>query len=358
MKLTILCINGSDSSGRAGIQSDIRTATELGVGAQTAVTSVTVQNAYGIKQIHDLPAELVVGQVRSAYEEQAPAAVKIGMVNDAETIGLLKRELVACRSIVCSPSILAGGGGCLMSNESLHAFVHDLLPLTRLLILKCTDAEIMLGKRIVSDEDMMMACNHFHSLGAQWVMMRGGTFVRGMVNAMVSGEGERRFFSSGNVEGWRQHGVGGALSTAITARLAMGDDVPTAIHNAHTYLHAKVVYGVEDRSAQRPTELYNRFLSLISEYHGQAHDVLFYASRLSIGTRYLAQITNHAVGKSPKQVIDEYLLSQMEQLLLTSSMSIQQIADRVGFASQVTATRFFHAKKGLSPTSFRKGTRH
>lgn len=353
---TLLCINGSDSSGHSGIQSDIRAAGDLGVTVYTAVTSVTVQNSSGIKQIHELPPEVVVGQVRSVYEEQRPQAVKVGMVNDPETIRGIRQEIMGCRSVVCSPGILASSGGCLMSNEALHALIHELLPITHLVMMKCTDAEILLGRRITSDEDMQRAAAILHEMGAEWVMLRGGSFIAGRVNALLSGGGERSFFSSVNIEGWSRHGVGGALSTAVAARLALGDDVPMAIQKAHTYIHGRMVHAVENKGGQRSAELYNRFLSLLAAHYSQAHDVAFYASELAIGTRYLSQITAGTVGKSPKQIIDDYLLQQCKNLLQNTSMSIQEISDHLGFSSPIFFARFVKQREGVSPREWRKET--
>lgn len=336
------------------MQADIRTASDLGASALTAITSVTVQNATGITHLHELPADLILGQVRSIYEDVRPQAVKVGMVSSAAAIRSLADEIVGCRSVVCSPGILASRGDCLMSDEALHAFVHHLLPVTRVLMLKCTDAEKLLGQRITSDGDMLLAASRLHDLGAEWIMLRGGSFVAGRVNALLSGGGEHRFFSSLNVYGWQQHGVSSGLSTAVSVRLAMGDDVPTAIQRAHTYVHNKLVYAVENKAALRPAEIYNDFLSLLADNYSQAHDVTFYASSLAIGTRYLSQVTNSVVGRAPKQIIDEYILANVEQQLLTTNLNIQQIADAMGFSSQAAFAKFFRAKKGVSPQAFRR----
>lgn len=353
MKQTILCINGSDSSGLSGIQADIRCAADMNLTANTTITSVTVQNLYGIQQVHHLPTDVILGQVRAALEVKLPQAVKLGMVGNADAISGLRSEILACPNIVCSPGILASSGGCLMSNEALYALTHDIVPLARLLILKCTDAEILLGRRIMSDEDMRSASRLLRAMGAEWVMLRGGSFSEGSVSAMLSSEESEHYFTSANVQGWKQHGVVSAFSTAITCRLALGDDVPTAVQNAHTYIHNKVVYALEGRDAGRMQELYNQFLSLLAEHHTTTHDVSSYASRLAIGTRYLSQITAQMVGKSPKQVIDEYLVRQAELLLTNSALTIQQISQTLGFTSQITFSRFFSQKRGMSPSAFK-----
>lgn len=355
---TILCINGSDSMGHAGIQADIRTTRDLGAQCVTAVTSVTVQNQSGISQILDLPTDLVDGQVRAIYDDLRPHAVKIGMINDAETIRRVRDEIVGCRQVVCSLSILASHGGCLMSNEALHAYRQHLIPICSLLMLKCTDAEILLGRSINTDDDMASAARELIQLGAQWVLLRGGTYIQGRINALLMSETYQQRFSSVNIEGWQRHGVGGALSTAIATRLALGDDAVTAVRNAHDYLHSQVVYAAgESPNSLRPNDLYNQFVSLVAENYRTAHDVAFYAERMAITPRYLAQITGKISGRSPKQIIDAHLVNEAEQILSNSTRTIQEIADQLGFTSQITFTKFFKAKKGVTPSDIRSHRR-
>lgn len=353
---TILCINGSDSTGYSGIQADIRTIKDLGGYALTAVTSVTVQNNTNIRDIHELPSELVAGQIRAIYEDEHPKAVKVGMINDADTIRIVRDEVVGCKHIVCSPEVLSSHGGCLMSNEAIKAFCSYLLPISTLMILKCTDAEIILGRRITTDEDMCIAAKELQNMGAEWVLLRGGTYMEGRINALLFNKNYHRFFSSVNIEGWQKHGVGGTLSTAIAFRLASGDEIPDAVSHAHDYLHSQVVYAnttIQNSKALQPQYLYNAFLSLVADNYRSAHDVAFYAERLSISTRYLSQITGTVGGLSPKQIIDNYLLQEIEKLLSTTTLTIQEIANSLGFSSQITFAKFYKTKKGISPTAFR-----
>lgn len=357
---TILCINGSDSTGHAGIQADIQTIKDLGGYAMTAVTSVTVQNTTGIKSIHELPAELVVGQIRAIYEDERPKAVKIGMINHPETIRIVRNEIVGSKLIVSSPEVLSSHGGCLMSNEAILAFCSYLLPISTLLMLKCTDAEIVLGRRITTDEDMIDAAKELQEMGAEWVLLRGGTYIEGRINALLIGKDYRSFFSSVNIEGWQKHGVGGTLSTAIATRMALGDEIPAAVTHAHDYLHSQVVYAdasAQNAKALQPQNLYNTFLSYVADNYRVAHDVAFYAGKMSITTRYLSQITGNISGRTPKQIIDSYLLHECEQLLSTTTLTIQEIANTLGFSSQITFAKFYKSKKGFSPTSFRNNLR-
>ena len=355
---TVLCINGSDSMGHSGIQADVRTIKDFGGYAVTVVTSVTVQNSLGISCVHDLPSELVLGQVRAVYDESHPLAVKVGMVDNPDTIRGIRSEIVGCPFVICSPVILSSYGGLLMSADSIRAFCHHLLPICTLLVVKCADAELILGRHICTDADMKEAALSLHEMGAQWVLLRGGTYTEGRITALLSGAdgAEPHFFSSVNIEGWQRHGVGGTLSTAIAARLSLGDDVPTAVGNAHNYMHCQVVYASARPRSLQPHNLYNRFMSLLADNYSSAHDVAYYASALSISTRYFSQITGAVCGRSPKRVIDDYLLRESIQLLTTTSLTIQQIAYQLGFSSQIAFAKFFKARKRCSPSSFRKGT--
>lgn len=357
---TILCINGSDSMGHSGIQADIRTIRDLGANVVTAVTSVTVQNSMGITDIYQLPSELIVGQVRAVYEECRPDAVKVGMLTDSDTIRLVRNEIVGCRNIVCSPVILSSNGTLLMDNSSIRAYRSELLPICRLLIIKCTDAEIMLGHRISSDSDMIRASDELHRLGAQWVLLRGGKFNQGRINAYFSTPCSAtdkavspQFFSSVNIDGWQRHGVGGTLSTAIAAHLAIGDEVAQAVTKAHNYMHCQMVYSAPKKLSIQPNMLYDKFMTLLADNYVSHHDVLFYAESLSISMRYLSKITNVVTGRTPKNIIDDYLLRESEQLLGTTSLNVQQISNHLGFSSQIAFAKFFKAKKGFSPSSYR-----
>lgn len=246
-----------------------------------------------------------------------------------------------------------------MNNETIQSYCRYLLPICQVLLLKCIDAEIILGKRICTDQDMVTAVRRLHAMGAQHILLRGGTYSQGRINALLysaakQGEAERMtFFSSMNIEGWQRHGVGGTLSTAIAARLALEDDLDTAVANAHHYLHCQVVYAAAKTTSVQPNVLYDRFMSLLSGHYAQQHSVGFYAESLSISTRYLSQVTNRVCGRSPKHIIDEFVVRESERLLQTTSLSIQQIAYQLGFTTQIAFAKFFRQKKGCAPSAIR-----
>lgn len=356
--IPILTINGSDSSGLSGIQSDIKTIKDLGGYGMSAITSVTIQNKNGISLISEMTTDLVVGQIRAVYEDAHPKAVKVGMINNAETIRRIRDEIIGCKNIIASPVVLASNGTRLMDDEAILALKNHILPNTKVLIAKCQDVEIVLNIKINTDDDMLMAAKILQNDGVEWIMLRGSKHIDGRVTALLYGPDtethREHFFSSHNIAGWQKHGISGALSAAIATRLAMGDDVVTAIENAHNYLHSQIVYAADDDGIKyRPKELYNTFLSLIAEHYRVEHEVRFYADMMAITSRYLSQITKLVAGKSPKQIIDEYIMQESKKLLLNTSMPIQEVSYTLGFSSPILFSRFFHQREGVKPRDFR-----
>lgn len=354
--IPILSINGSDSTGRSGIQADIITIKNLGGYAVSAVTSLTIQNSEGIEYVEEMAPELVVGQVRSVYREFRPKAVKIGWLNNAETIRQVRDEIVGCRNIVCSPVIMSSKGERLMGSASVRAFMRYLIPCAKLLVIKIIDAEIMLNMKIATNDDMVQAAKRFCDEGAEWVLLRGGLHAEGRVSALLYAENCVQFFSSYNVEGWQRHGVGGSYSTALATRLAMEDKMEVAIKKAHEYLHTQIVYSVDTKGyGIRPQEIYNKFQSLIIHNYREHHDVSFYADKLAVTTRYLSQITKVVVEKTPKQMVDEYLLFQVINHLKNTTLSVQEISNNLGFSSPILLARFVRKYEGKTPREIRNG---
>lgn len=349
----ILSVSGSDSTGQSGIQADIKTIAALGGYAVTAVSCVTVQDNCGVKQMFDLPADIVVEQAKSIISDVHPKAIKIGLVRDSDAVKRLRNEVIGCSKLVVAPGIYASDGTMIVDESAIVAIACYLIPQATLLMLRCRDAEKVLGISISTDDDMQEAAKRLHEMGAEWVLLRGGQYTQGRLKALLYGN-TQYFFSSYNTEGWQRHGVGGALSAAITTRMGMGDDVPTAIRNAHDFIHSQVVYAKNDGDVnQRPVDLYNGFVSLVAEHYTFAHDVAFYADKLCITPRYLSQVTDKVVGKSPKQIIADYLMSEARTYLSTTRLTMQEIADKLGFSSQAMFCRFFKNQSGQSPSENR-----
>ena len=374
MRIPILSINGSDSTGQSGIGADIQTIAALGGYAVTAVTCVGD---------YTLPSDVVLKQVEKSISTLHPKAIKVGLVTDGETVRLLRDEVIATSRLVVAPGIFDSDGRQMVSDDVIEAIARYLIPEALLLMLRCKDAEKLLGISIKTDDDMLEAARLLHEMGAEWVLLRGGQHTKERLTALLShsplpapplgeclnhaeqggfggyralpqrGSGEGAFFTSYNIDGWQRHGVAAALSAAITTRLGMGDDVPTAVRNAHDFIHSQVVYAKPDETAHRAIDIYNRFVSLVAEHYRKAHDVAFYADRLCITTRYLSEVTNRVVGKSPKQIIADYIMSEAKTYLAGTRLTIQEIADRLGFSSQALFCKFFKSQEKTSPSEYR-----
>ena len=301
-----------------------------------------------------LAPDVVVAQVSSIINTLHPKAIKVGLVTDCETIRLLRDEVIATNRLVVAPGIYNADGLQMIGDDAIEAVARYLVPEALLLMLRCKDAEKMLGLSIQTDDDMVEAARRLREMGAEWVLLRGGRHTKGRLTALLYNSSTYQFFSSYNTEGWQRHGVAGALSAAITTRLGMGDDVPTAIRNAHDFIHSQVVYAKDtDERSRRSIDLYNTFVSLVAEHYREAHDVSFYADKLCITTRYLSQITDKAVSKSPKQIIADYLMSEAKSYLNTTRFTVQEIADKLGFSSQALFCKFFRNQEKTSPTEYR-----
>ena len=360
MRPPILSISGSDSTGLSGIQADIQTIAALGGYALTAITCIDPLQTSPSKGRSSLPSDVVIGQVSSIIQNFHPKAIKVGLVTDSETVRLLRNEVIATSRLVVAPGIYDSDGRQMVGDEAIDAVAKYLVPEALLLMLRCKDAEKMLDFPIRTDDDMVEAAKQLRKMGAEWVLLRGGQHTKGRLTALLYGQDEKmsngkcQFFNSYNTEGWQKHGVAGALSAAITTRIGMGDDVPTAIRNAHDFIHSQVVYAKDtDEKSRRSIDLYNTFVSLVAENYRKAHDVAFYADKLCITPRYLSQVTDRVVGKPPKQIIADYLMNEAKRYLETTRLNIQEIADKLGFSSGAFFCKFFKAQENTSPSEYR-----
>ena len=353
-EISILSINGSDSSACAGIQADARTITALGGYALTAITSVTVQDRHGISSVYDLPAHMVAGQVRAILSQQHPRAVKVGLLRHTDTLAAVAQELQYHTRVVMAPGLIASSGEALVEPDVVRMWETALFPYAALLQLRVSEAEKILGMRIRTDYDMERAARLLASTGARSVLLRGGRLSQDRLTAYLLAEDEGEFFSTANMEGWQKHGVSSALSSAIATRMAMGDSVREAVSAAHAYMHNRVVYAVEnDTHAMRPADIYNQYMSLIAAHHATIHRVGEYARLMAVSQRYLSMVTARVADRSPKQILDSCLTEKASALLLSSHLTVQEISQRLGFSSQATFCMFFSKQTGLSPTAYR-----
>ena len=245
---TALTIAGSDSCGGAGIQADIKTMSALGVYAASAITAITVQNTKGVYGILKMPPEIVKGQIEAVMDDIHPNAIKIGMVNDSETIhaiaDTLKKYHSEYQHLIIDPVMVSTSECRLMQENALSIFIKELLPLATLLTPNLPEAEILAGMKIHCKEDIMKAAEAICQLGCKHVLIKGGHSEGTEKIDYLFEDGKPVTSYRGiSVNTKNTHGTGCTLSSAITSYLAREMDMDTAITMAKTYLSGAILAG-------------------------------------------------------------------------------------------------------------------
>ena len=245
---TALTIAGSDSCGGAGIQADIKTMSALGVYAASAITAITVQNTKGVYGIQNVEPEIVKGQIEAVMEDIHPDAIKIGMVNDCDTIRAiaetLKKYQESFQYLIIDPVMVSTSGCRLMQEDALDVFITELLPLATLLTPNIPEAEILANRKIENAEDIKAAAAAISKLGCRYVLIKGGHFDGEEKIDYLFEDGKQKTSYRGiSVNTRNTHGTGCTLSSAITSYLAREMDMNTAIAMAKTYLSGAILAG-------------------------------------------------------------------------------------------------------------------
>jgi hydroxymethylpyrimidine/phosphomethylpyrimidine kinase len=233
-----LTIAGSDSGAGAGIQADLKTFAALGVYGTCAVTAITAQNTQQVRQVFELPVELVAAQIDAVVTDFGAAAVKTGMLSSAAIIQTVvdKVNQHGLRPLVVDPVMVAKSGDRLLRDDAVSALRNKLLPLASVITPNIPEAEVLLGRRISSWDDIREAARDIVRLGASAVVMKGG-HVEGatVVDLLYDGE-EFRDFTSTRVDTQNTHGTGCTFASAIAASLAKGESLRVAAAMAKAYV--------------------------------------------------------------------------------------------------------------------------
>ena len=237
--VTALTIAGSDPSGGAGIQADIKTMTVHGVYAMSAITALTAQNTTGVTGILEVPPAFLEEQLESIFTDIPPQAVKVGMVSSAPLIRTIAQVLAKYRPahVVVDPVMVATSGSRLLSEEALSALKAALLPLAEVLTPNIPEAEVLSGRSISSEQDMEAAAAAIGSVYGCAVLCKGGHQVSTANDCLWQPSGVR-WFRGRRIDNPNTHGTGCTLSSAIASNLAKGKDLETAVREAKGYLSA------------------------------------------------------------------------------------------------------------------------
>ena len=242
---TALTIAGSDSSGGAGIQADIKTMTCNGVFAMSAVTALTAQNTTGVQGIFEVSPEFLGLQIDSVFTDIRPDAVKIGMVASKELISVIAERLsfYKAENIVVDPVMVATSGAKLISDDAIDALKEKLFPLASVLTPNIPEAEVLSGMEIKSAEDMCAAAKLISERYGCAVLCKGGHQLND-ANDLLFHKGVSRWFNGKRINNPNTHGTGCTLSSAIAAHLAQGETLTAAVAGAKAYLTGAIGYGL------------------------------------------------------------------------------------------------------------------
>ena len=234
---TALTIAGSDSSGGAGIQADIKTMMANGVYAMSAITALTAQNTTGVTAILNSTPEFLAQQLDSIFTDIYPDAVKIGMVSDKELIRVIAQKLkqYEAEHIVVDPVMVATSGARLISEDAVETLKQELFPLATVLTPNIPEAEVLSGQQIRSADDMVTAARTISDAYHCAVLCKGGHDLND-ANDLLYLEGQSHWFCGKRINNPNTHGTGCTLSSAIASNLAKGYELPEAVERAKEYI--------------------------------------------------------------------------------------------------------------------------
>ncbi len=242
----VLTIAGSDSSGGAGIQADIKTITAHKMYAMSAITALTAQNTTGVFGIFEASPEFVKQQIDCIFEDIRPDAVKIGMVSSPGIINAIADKLIeyGAENIVVDPVMIATSGSRLLSEEAMEALVKRLLPLGTVITPNIPEAEALCGIEIKSREDMIEAAEKISAFIPGGVMIKGG-HLPASADDLLYRKGELRWYPCERVDNPNTHGTGCTFSSAIACNLAAGRSLEESIAGAKAYVTAALRAGLD-----------------------------------------------------------------------------------------------------------------
>ena len=241
-KSKILIIAGSDSSGGAGIQADIKTITSLGSFAMTAITAVTIQNTTGVKSIVSIDPKEISNQIEFTSKDIKPDAVKIGMLHSTKVIKSVihSLDLIKVKKIILDPVMIAKGGAKLIDDKAIQLLKAKLIRKVSLITPNIPEAEILTKTKIKTKEDMIFAASILIELGAENVFIKGGHLDSKVVQDIFVNKKEILIINNRRIATNNTHGTGGTLSSAISTFYACGKTLKRPCELATKYVNNSI----------------------------------------------------------------------------------------------------------------------
>ena len=233
----VLTIAGSDCSGGAGIQADLKTFTAHGVFGMSVIVSVVAENTSRVIDIQDITPDMIGKQIDAVFEDIEVDAVKVGMLSTPECMGAVAEKLrqYQPKNVVIDPVMYAKNGCPLMEPSAVDALIKTILPLADVLTPNIPEAERITGLQIQSVKDMERAAERVYAMGSKAVVIKGGHAVGNALDVLFDGN-QMYHFETERIDTKNTHGTGCTLSSAIAANLAKGFDLPVSIKRSKDYL--------------------------------------------------------------------------------------------------------------------------
>ena len=261
---TVLTIAGSDSSGGAGIQADLKTMCAHGVYGMTAITAMTAQNTTGVTSIQESTPAFLADQLDAVFTDIFPDAVKIGMMTNAELIRVIVQKLrqYGAKHVVVDPVMIATSGSRLMQSEALDTLRSELLPLAEVVTPNIPEAEVLSGMTIRTPEDIEAAARYIAESCRCAVLLKGGHGLN-TADDLLYRNGAAQWFAGRRIDNPNSHGTGCTLSSAIASNLARGMTLNDAVREAKTYISGALEAMLDLGRGSGPL---NHLFDLKSEY--------------------------------------------------------------------------------------------
>lgn len=250
----VLSIAGSDCSGGAGIQADLKTFSAHGVFGMAAIASVVAENTFRVIEFQDVRPDMIEKQINAVFEDIPPDAVKVGMLSCREGMLAVSGRLSAWkpRNVVVDPVMYAKNGCALMDPESIDTLISQVVPLADVITPNIPEAERMAGMEIHTHQDMEQAARRIQAMGCRAVLVKGGHSEGDAIDILFDGHALHHF-SAPRIHTKNTHGTGCTYSSAIAANLALGFALPAAVERAKAYVTTAILHALEIGKGNGPT---------------------------------------------------------------------------------------------------------
>ena len=259
-KIPTLTIAGSDSSGGAGVQADLKTFSAIGTYGMSVITAITAQNTQGVFLVEDLSEEIIRKQIEVVFEDIEPAAVKIGMVSSPVIISSIVETLKRYnpKYLVVDPVMISKSGYYLLKAEAKKSLIEELIPMAYIITPNTLEAEEISGMNIETVDDMKEVGEKILELGPKYVLMKGGHLEGDAVDVLI-GKDTFEIFKQERLDRKNTHGTGCTLSSAITSHLALGYDIKEAVRLSKEYITEAIRHSFDIGKGVGPVNHFYKF---------------------------------------------------------------------------------------------------